>query len=65
MAETALEDFRRDMSLDEYRGGYVLNFHAPGLQGRVASPDREYLAGLAEAYGQMRRDREPAKAAPQ
>ena len=53
---TALEEFRRDMDLDEYRGGYVLNFHAPGLQGRVASPDREYLVGLAEAYAQMRRD---------
>ena len=61
---TALEDFRRDMDLDEYRGGYVLNFHAPGLQGRVSSPDREYLAGLAEAYGQMRRD-QAAKAAVQ
>ena len=61
---TALEDFRRDMDLDEYRGGYVLNFHAPGLQGRVSSPDRGYLVGLAEAYGQMRRD-QAAKAAVQ
>ena len=61
---TALEDFRRDMSLAEYRGQYVLNFHAPGLQGRVSSPDRGYLVGLAEAYGQMRRD-QAAKAAVQ
>ena len=64
MAETALEDFRRDMSLDEYRGGYVLNFHAPGLQGRASSSSREWLVGLAEAYGQMRRD-QAVKAAPQ
>ena len=61
---TALEDFRRDMSLAEYRGQYVLNFHAPGLQGRVSSPDRGYLVGLAEAYGQMRRD-QAVKAAAQ
>jgi hypothetical protein len=53
---TALEEFHRDMSLAEYRGEYVLDFHAPGLQGRVSSPDREYLVGLAKAYGQMRRD---------
>ena len=62
---TAFEEFHRDMSLAEYRGEYVLDFHAPGLQGRVSSSSREWLVGLAEAYGQMRRDQGPAKAAPQ
>ena len=62
---TALEDFPRDMSLIQVGNRWVLHLHARGLQGRVSSPDRELLAGIAEAYGQMRRDQEPAKAAPQ
>jgi hypothetical protein len=61
---TALEEFRRDMSLIEYRGEYVLQFHSRELRDHVSSSSREWLVGLAEAYGQMRRD-QAAKAAAQ